>query len=87
MAERILDHEAAHAGPCIEDRKDEKRFKHDGEVVPDRHQGLASDAVREDVGHADGERRCASGAIEEGLLADGLGERMHVGSADRKSPT
>ena len=45
VAERILQHEAAHARAGIEHGQDEQRLEHDGEVVPDRHQRLPAQAV------------------------------------------
>ena len=86
MAERVLHHEAANARAGVEDRENEQGFKHDSEVVPDRHQRLAAQAVGKNVRHADGECGRAAGAIEERLLAHGLGQGMHVGGGDGESP-
>ena len=35
MPEQVLQHEAAHARAGIDDREDEQRLEHDGEVIPE----------------------------------------------------
>ena len=42
--------------------------------------------LREDVRHAEGERRRAAGACHQRLLADLLGQRIHLGDRDRIPP-
>ena len=86
MSQGVLHHEAAHAGAGVEHGENEQRFKHDGEVVPDRHQRLSAQAVGKDMRHADGEGGRASGAVVESLLAYGLCQSMHFGGGDGKSP-
>ena len=73
-AEQVLDHEAADAGAGVDRGQDEQRLEQDGEVVPERHHRLAADHARQDVRHADRERRRAAGARQDGVLADVLGE-------------
>ena len=63
-----------------------KRFEHDGEVVPDRHQRLSAQAVGENVRHSDGKGGRAAGAVVERLLAYGLRQRMHFGGGNGESP-
>ncbi len=52
VAQKVLQHEAADARSGIDDREDEERLKHDGEVIPERQDRLAAAALREDVRHA-----------------------------------
>src|ERR1700688_731008 len=42
MAERVLQHETSDAGAGVNDGQDKERFEHDGEVIPERHDGLSA---------------------------------------------
>jgi len=52
MAERVLQHEAADAGSGVDDGEDEERFEHDGEVIPEGHDGLSAEGVGKNLRHA-----------------------------------
>ena len=56
-------------------------------MVPQCHHRLSPQAVRKDVRHSHGKRRCAPRTIEKRLLADDMGQRLHLHRSDRKSPT
>ena len=86
MTEGVLHHEAADAGASVKNGENEQRLEHDGEVIPERHHGLAAKTVRKDVRHANRKGRSTTGTVVEGLLADSLGQRMHLSRGDRKSP-
>ena len=86
VTEGVLHHEAADARASVENGENEQRLEHDGEVIPERHHGLAAKTVRKDVRHANRKGRSTAGTVVEGLLADSLGQRMHLSRGDRKSP-
>src|SRR6266446_1933615 len=86
VPERVLQHETANAGPGVDDGKDKQRFEHDGEVIPERHDGLSTESVGKNLRHADGESGRTAGAVVERLLADGVRERSHLGGGDGESP-
>ena len=87
VSERVLDHEARHPRARIQNRQDEQRFKHHGEVIPERHHGAAAQALRKNVRHAHGKCRSASGAVEKRVLSDGAGQRLHVLRQSREIPS
>ncbi len=78
VAERILQHEAPDARAGVEHRQYKERLKHDGKVVPDGHHRGATQAVRKNLGHAQGKGRRTAGAEEERLLADVVRQRGHL---------
>ena len=86
MAEEILQHEAAHARARIDNCQDEQRFEHDGEVIPEAEDGIASAAAGEDVGHAEGERGCAAGASEKSHFARVMSHIRHLLHGDGEAP-
>src|SRR5260370_27201378 len=86
MAESLLQHEASYTRAGVEDGQDKQRLEHDGEVIPDGHQSFAAQGVREDVCHADGKCRSATGAVKECLVAYSFGESSHICGRNRKSP-
>src|SRR5258708_36153634 len=86
MAERVLQHETSDASAGIDDGEDKQRFEHDGEVIPERHNGLSAESVGKNLRHADGKSRRAAGAVVERLLADSVRERSHLGGGDGESP-
>ena len=53
---QVLEHEAADARARVERGEDEQRLEHDGEVIPEGHDGLASAGLHEDLRHAQGDR-------------------------------
>ena len=68
LAHHFLQEEAAHAGAGVNSRQDEDGFEHDGEVIPVRHQAFHERNLREDVGHADGERHRAARTGHQAFL-------------------
>src|SRR5271166_3545394 len=86
MAERILHHEAVYACAGIEYGENKHSFKHDGEVIPDGHHSLATHTAGKNVGYPYSKSRSATRAIEQSLLANSLGKRMHPRRCDRESP-
>ena len=85
-----MQHEAADAGAGVEDGENKQRLKHDGEVIPEAdelvaHAGALQDAT-ENLGHAEGEGRCATGASEESFFAGAVGELGHGVDGDREVP-
>src|SRR4029077_10398450 len=85
-AECILNHETGYARTRVEDGKDEQSLEHDGEVIPERHDRGASETLREDVRHAYRECGSAAGTIEQSLLADRMGQGLHISGGHGKSP-
>ena len=71
VAKQILQHEAGDAGTGVERAQDEERFKHNCEVIPERHHGGPAERMGEDLRHPDGERRCTAGARKERRFAHG----------------
>ena len=55
-------------------------------MIPDGHQRLSAQAVRENVSHAYGKGGRATGAVVQSLLTHGLRQRLHFGGRDWKSP-
>ena len=70
VAEHFADLVAGHAGAVVHGGQDEQGFEHDGEVVPEGHRVVAAQVGLEEVGHAHGERGGATGAGDDGGLAD-----------------
>ena len=81
MAQQILQHEAAHARAGVDDGQDEQRLEHDGEVIPEADERAAAAGAREDVRHAQRQRRRAAGAVEQRLLAHAPRQRLHLAHA------
>ena len=55
-------------------------------MVPERHHGLAAKKGREDLRHADGERRRAAGARDDGVLAHVLCGLVDLLGRDGEAP-
>ena len=85
MAQKILQHEAAHARSGIEDGQDEQRLEHDREVIQEADQRL-SPGLRKYVRHAERQRRPAAGAAEQRPFADQLRQAVHLRDGHRKTP-
>ena len=86
MAERILKHKPGNAGAGVEHGEDKKRLEHDGKVIPKGHYRLAAQGMGKDLSHANGERRRAASAVQQGLLADGMCQRSYSSGAHWKAP-
>src|SRR5262249_13647796 len=82
----VLDHEAGNTGACIKDGENEKSFEHHGKVIPQGHHSAATQSLGKNVGHANGERGSATGAVEESFLANSVSQGLHVGRGYGKSP-
>ena len=54
----FLKEEPGHTGSSVDGGKDEKRFKHDGKVVPERHQRAHARDAGEDLRKPHGKRDC-----------------------------
>ena len=55
-------------------------------MVPERHHGLAADQGRENLRHADGERRRAASTRDDGVLAHILGGLIDLLRRNREPP-
>ena len=86
FAEQILQHEASGPRARVDRREDEKGFEQNGEVIPERHHGLSSDYIGEDLRHAHRQSGGAAGTGNDGVLAHiPCGLREHLGG-DIKAP-
>ena len=86
MAQEILQHEAAHARAGVDDREDEQRLEHDGEVIPEAQDGAPAAGAGEDVRHAERQRGRAAGAVKKRLFAHARRERRHLRRGHREAP-
>src|SRR5580704_6042100 len=87
MPQRILHHEPRYPRTRIKNGQDKQRFKHDGEVIPKRHQRLPAQAVRKNVRHAHRKRGRSARPVIKRLLAHRVRQRLHIGRSHRKTPT
>ena len=81
MSHDFLQHEAPDARAGVDRGEDEERLEHDREVIPQRGERLAPERrgqAGENVRDADRERRRATRARDQRLLAHLLRERLHV---------
>ncbi|KAG0759183.1 hypothetical protein G6F22_019443 [Rhizopus arrhizus] len=72
VAQQVLQHEAPGTGAGVHRGQDEQRFEQDREVVPERHHSVAAAWYRlvQDLCDAHRQRGCATGAVQDGRLAD-----------------
>ena len=68
MAQNTLNQITSHARAGIHRGQDEQRLEHDGEVIPEV-ESAAIDGLGKNLRHADGQRRRAAGAAEQGFFA------------------
>ena len=79
MPQQVLQHESAHPRAGVDNRQDKQRLEHDGEVIPEADHGAPPPPVRENVRHAERQRRRAAGAVKQRLFADVLRQRLPSG--------
>ena len=79
-ADHFLEEETADPSTGVNGGQDEHGFKHDGKVVPVRHQPLHEGHLRKDVRHADGQRHRAAWPAGQVFLNRGgeHGQILHL---------
>jgi hypothetical protein len=77
MTEEILQQVSTDSSARIDRREDKQRLEHDGEVIPEVEPAPADDA-REDLRHADRQRRRSTCTAKERVLASGLSQLIHL---------
>src|SRR6185312_17236572 len=65
LPKQILQHEPADTSAGIENRQNKQRLEHDGEVIAEAEDDIASPALRENMRHAKREGRRATSPAEE----------------------
>src|SRR4051812_38955261 len=86
MLAEVLEHEAPHAGACVERGENEQRLEHDGEVVPQGDRARSAERAGKEMRHAYGETRRTTGARKQGCLTNLLRKSVQLSGGDDEAP-